>query len=659
MKRSLKLLRFVACFAAVMACLTSSAGAYVAYPALAAGGSNAGLVTGALVGYTVLGADGVTVIAVRATAGISDLGGGNYVVPAGVTVPDGLSTVLGAAPTQQSDIAGSIKATALTIPTTAFNPSYIPNMAFRFEPSVGGGYTDGSAGTAGTTAVADTGLIQTLTDLSGNGYIAYEATNKPTYQVAASHLGAPDMLFTAASNTTLSFGHPAALENLASSGYTIFMTVYVGTGSASAVLCKGVLGGDTANAFLITSNIFERYSSGSPLTGPGYPTSPATCGVGTKHILVYRYTPILNGSYATPVIWEEIYVDGRIALRREAQAPNWQSSGNWRIGSSDSAGYSFFGEIGNITGYARALTDLEVQEIDAFYAQKFGVSCYSPVTQPKVEAITTNVVASGNSLTYGATTATAPVNPYPTQLARLLPANVQIFNLGISGTTTTTLTGYAASREDLLYDPARNNIDIVWELTNDYAQTNNTPTQVYNNMVAFCTARKAAGYRVILVTMIPRGGGYTNTAITGAGTLAQQQAACEAGRVTINSLFRADFASGPPAYADAILDLGNGGTITLNGQSFDTSPLGTYSNTTYFATDSIHLVQAGYKVAATGAALAVQQLMATLNSGVLFGGDHTKITTDSQAGLTGLGYTNARATKIDGIGSSSYPQPHR
>ena len=100
--------------------------AYTAYPWLNGGATNGGLTSGSLIGYTVLGSDGTTVIAGRATTGIVEIGGGTYVIANGISVPDGSayiikwdrsdsSTQLGAAPTVPNSYLGTIKASTASL----------------------------------------------------------------------------------------------------------------------------------------------------------------------------------------------------------------------------------------------------------------------------------------------------------------------------------------------------------------------------------------------------------------------------------------------------------------------------------------------------------------------------------------------------------------
>ncbi len=118
MKKTLRIVNLaLAVFAVLLLLAAPVLAAYTAYPTLAAGSSNTGLGTSgtATLGYTVLATDGTTVITARTTAGIVEVGGGNYVVSGGISVPSNTtyvvkwdrsdtSTTLGAATTQPNSL---------------------------------------------------------------------------------------------------------------------------------------------------------------------------------------------------------------------------------------------------------------------------------------------------------------------------------------------------------------------------------------------------------------------------------------------------------------------------------------------------------------------------------------------------------------------------
>lgn len=109
--------KIVLCVVLFLCCVLPSF-AYTAYPWINASSTFSGF-TGSI-GYTVIAADGTTIIAARTTTGIVETGGGTYIVANGITVPDGSAYVvrwdksgtqyLGSAFTVANSYLGSIKA---------------------------------------------------------------------------------------------------------------------------------------------------------------------------------------------------------------------------------------------------------------------------------------------------------------------------------------------------------------------------------------------------------------------------------------------------------------------------------------------------------------------------------------------------------------------
>ncbi|XAI97401.1 hypothetical protein [Leptolyngbya phage Lbo-JY46] len=107
------------------------------------------------------------------------------------------------------------------------------------------------------------------------------------------------------------------------------------------------------------------------------------------------------------------------------------------------------------------------------------------------------VVCDGNSLTagVGATLATS----YPSQLN--LP-DWEIVNIGIGSQRTISMTAKAPIEVDLNFYNSKHEKGIVvaWEIINDLLFV--SAAQAYANFVTYCQARKAAGWKVIVCTLI-------------------------------------------------------------------------------------------------------------------------------------------------------------
>lgn len=174
-------------------------------------------------------------------------------------------------------------------------------------------------------------------------------------------------------------------------------------------------------------------------------------------------------------------------------------------------------------------------------------------------------VFDGDSLT------AEDVSSYPRQLQAL--RNWKSYtNFAVSGQTIQMMLADATTQIDP-YIGQTSGLLIAWGGTND-VMSGADATTVYNGIVAYASGRKAAGYRVIVLTMIARG--YFTPAM-------EQQ------RLQINTWLRQNW----PNYAAALVDVASDPRLS--------NP----TNQTYFAGDQTHLTYAGYSVVAAlvGAAL--------------------------------------------------------
>lgn len=140
----------------------------------------------------------------------------------------------------------------------------------------------------------------------------------------------------------------------------------------------------------------------------------------------------------------------------------------------------------------------------------------------------------------------------------------------------------ATTQIDPLYYPPQRQVVIAWAGTNDLYFGASAAT-TYARIVAYATARKAAGWRVILLTILPR---------SNSGT----PAGFEVARQSVNASLLADFSTATgesgiwtgAAYADYLVHVGGDGTVGDSGDE---------NNTTYYL-DKVHLTSAGYAIIA-------------------------------------------------------------
>lgn len=200
------------------------------------------------------------------------------------------------------------------------------------------------------------------------------------------------------------------------------------------------------------------------------------------------------------------------------------------------------------------------------------------------------IVFDGNSQTVGQNGGS--VN-YPTQTLEALAAGHTQSNLGVGGQTTPQMTADGVAQVDPLYAAVTSEALFVWEGTNDLYFGASAATALAN-LVSYCTARKAAGWKVVLLTVLPR---------TNAGT----PAGFEASRLAVNADLRSAFprlsalyprvrrAGAGTSWADVLVDVAG------------ISALASPADTTYYV-DLVHLTVAGDTLIAADAANGYRQL---------------------------------------------------
>jgi len=175
----------------------------------------------------------------------------------------------------------------------------------------------------------------------------------------------------------------------------------------------------------------------------------------------------------------------------------------------------------------------------------------------------------GNSLTSG--TGSSGGQTYPKQTYDLLGIPWAYVNYGVPSQTTTDMASDAATQIDTTINTNFNkNILVAWEITNDLYFGANATT-AYNNFVSYCQARKAAGWKVIVLTVLPR---------SNVGTPGD----FEASRSTVNTSIRSNWST----FASALADVAADSRIGDANDELDT---------TYYP-DKVHLNNDGYAIVA-------------------------------------------------------------
>ncbi|HZK58293.1 MAG TPA: SGNH/GDSL hydrolase family protein [Cryobacterium sp.] len=200
-------------------------------------------------------------------------------------------------------------------------------------------------------------------------------------------------------------------------------------------------------------------------------------------------------------------------------------------------------------------------------------------------ALSSQVICDGNSMTIGhpweEPGSLDPTAPYPAQLQALLGDTWLVRNDGVDSQDIDSMIADAATQIDPLYDANRmQNVVVCWEGTNEI-YFHDDGASAAAKLAYYCTTRKAAGFKVVILTVLPR---------SGSGVPAD----FETQRGICNTAIRANWRT----YADALCDVAADPLIGDAGDEM---------NTTYYP-DRVHLTKAGYGIIAA----AVQGSLATI-----------------------------------------------
>lgn len=198
------------------------------------------------------------------------------------------------------------------------------------------------------------------------------------------------------------------------------------------------------------------------------------------------------------------------------------------------------------------------------------------------------IVFDGDSMTAGSGVFRGATYPALTADG-IIGAKVHKF--GVAGQNVALMLADAATQIDPLVDPTRLNVLCLLGGTNDLNNGAASAETVYTRIVTYCQARRAAGFKVIVGTVLPRDP-------AGSGE------AFEADRQSVNTSIRANWAT----FADALADVGADILI---------GSVGAFSNMAYFA-DGTHPTSLGCEIIASYYRAALESF------GVLLHGSHVE-----------------------------------
>jgi hypothetical protein len=280
-----------------------------------------------------------------------------------------------------------------------------------------------------------------------------------------------------------------------------------------------------------TGTLNRSYAAGAPI-------SPAARLLSIGHAVVVR-----DGTGV-----EKLYEDGVLTNTTAALAGVGVPNGNFYLGSVNNiAGGAPSGFRVRRYAFSHWGAGLTAQNVADLYEglRKFVNSV--PHAIPVVD------ICDGNSLTRGAGTGTA----WPAQLAGI--STDSVVNLGVDSQTTQMMAADAVTQVDpFAAIPNSRPVYIAWEIRNDMFVNSVSRATAYANFKSLCQGRKAAGFKVVAITL---------AASIAGGTWNETE------RLAINTMMRGETLG---VYWDALADVGADASMQ------------DYTNLTYYAGDNVH-----------------------------------------------------------------------
>jgi lysophospholipase L1-like esterase len=179
------------------------------------------------------------------------------------------------------------------------------------------------------------------------------------------------------------------------------------------------------------------------------------------------------------------------------------------------------------------------------------------------------VVFEGDSLTWGQ--GASPGHRYPSLVRRHLPDQSRYGVPAVPGDTWLDLDARAETLDSTYGDGRGTHVLVVWAGSNDLNEGRSVG-DTYQDMVAYCLARRLTGWRVLVLTVLPRSQSDVPTGY-------------ERDREALNSLIRKNW----PSFADGLVDIASDPRLGVPGDEKDR---------TYYLADRIHLTDRGYGLVA-------------------------------------------------------------
>ena len=445
----------------------------------------------------------------------------------------------------------------LLIPQLAsadFSPSSIPNLSLWLEASAG-------VTTDGTTPATNGQQVEQWDDQSGNSVNATQSTsaNQPIFESNVLN-GQPVLRFDGDVHQWMN------TSSFLNSSYKTAMTYFIVDTAA------------TTTFGMTTSNQDTTWYTDH--TGPpgsiNFVTALTPYQIAFNSVAPATTVSAFRYDGAT----ESMLVNG-LSIFPQSATGNLSLNGGLAVGDAGNGdGYFFTGDIAEILIYKSVLSDAQIQEVDTYLMNKYDIPTLTEL--PGLQFI-------GDSMTNGL--GNTPGQTFPEDTFNLLggSANFEDYIHGLNGFTVQSMItdiGFSTAIDNNFnMDDYQNRVrpyDILILMggVNDILNDGDDPPTLENYIQTYVGDRKAAGYKVIVNTIMPF----------------NQTGSFETNREAVNAWLRANWRS----FADGLSDLTTDPNMGQPGQAT--------GNPTYYQ-DGLHPTDLGAEVLATHNAAAVNQLL--------------------------------------------------
>ena len=404
----------------------------------------------------------------------------------------------------------------------------------------------GEAGVTQSSNLISNWADQSQQSYSNRDYVA-SGGFRPTYTASDSEFGnRGTATFNGSGNWMANAG---AWGTLPSAPYTIYV-VGKSTGSAGVFFASG--GASNRSDVDVSSSNAHAYA-GSNLTTSTPVTSACIICV------------VFNGASSA------IYVNGSLTAVVSGDV-GAQTISTTYLGGNYGGGNLLTGKIASVVITRGADTARQRAEMISYLGTYYGITVDSGAKRL--------VICDGDSLTAG--TGSTAGQTYPVQMIAALGSSYEALNDGTGGHTVVNMLAGAAALDEYIAVTRPRVYYVGWGGTNDIYTSGTDAGALFANYVALLRGRRVSGAKVVACTLLPR----TNTS-----TPSYQ----ERQRLAFNAMVRSQWRT----FADALADMGADATIGLAGSEM---------NGTYYDTDRVHMVNAGYAIVAGLVTAAIQSI---------------------------------------------------